>query len=226
MQRVISLVRMTLTDLQLAIEGTIIMSENLRDALDNMFDARVPNLWQKVSWESSTLGFWFTELVERNTQFSAWIFQGRPKVFWMTGLFNPQGFLTAMRQEVTRAHKGWALDSVVLHNDVMKYMKEDVTSPPQEGVYVHGLFLDGASWDKKNCRLQEQAPKTLFAVCPVVHIYAINNTGGKDPRLYMCPVYKKPVRTDRTYITALCMKTAKPPEHWILRGVALLCDIV
>ena len=32
------------------------MNENLRDALDNMFDARVPNLWLKGSWESSTLG--------------------------------------------------------------------------------------------------------------------------------------------------------------------------
>lgn len=37
-----------------------------------------------------------------------------------------------MRQEVTRAHtaKGWALDGVVLHNDVTRSMKEDITSPP------------------------------------------------------------------------------------------------
>lgn len=48
MQKVISVVRITLSDLLLAIDGTIIMSENLRDALDNIYDARVPSLWKKV----------------------------------------------------------------------------------------------------------------------------------------------------------------------------------
>lgn len=35
-----------------------------------------------------------------------------------------------MRQEVTRAHKGWALDTVTLHNDVLKKNKEEITAPP------------------------------------------------------------------------------------------------
>lgn len=213
-----------------------------------MFDAKVPDVWRKVSWESSTLGFWFTELLERNGQFSSWIFTSRPSVFWMTGFFNPQGFLTAMRQEVniviiiiiirlcllqvTRAHKGWALDTVVLENDVTKMLKEDVSSPPSEGVYVHGLFLDGAGWDRRGCRLTEPSAKVLFTSLPVIHLYAVNiGDQIRDPRNYFCPVYKKPRRTDLTYITAVKLRTpstpvsAANPDYWILRGVALLCDI-
>ncbi|XP_069898297.1 dynein axonemal heavy chain 5 [Dipodomys merriami] len=224
MQRVLSLVHSTLTELKLAIDGTIIMSENLRDALDCMFDARIPARWRKASWVSSTLGFWFTELLERNCQFTAWVFNGRPHCFWMTGFFNPQGFLTAMRQEVTRANKGWALDNMVLCNEVTKWMKEDISAPPAAGVYVYGLYLEGAGWDKRNMKLIESKPKVLFELMPVIRIYAENNT-LRDPRFYSCPIYKKPVRTDLNYIAAVDLRTAQAPEHWVLRGVALLCDV-
>uniref|UniRef100_A0A8B9HVU9 Dynein, axonemal, heavy chain 5 n=1 Tax=Astyanax mexicanus TaxID=7994 RepID=A0A8B9HVU9_ASTMX len=224
MQRVLALVRSTLTDLKLAIDGTIVMSENLRDALDCMYDARIPARWKKASWASSTLGFWFTELLERNQQFQAWIFEGRPNCFWMTGFFNPQGFLTAMRQEITRANKGWALDRMVLCNEVTRWMKDDITQPPQEGVYVYGLYLEGAGWDRRNCRLVDSKPKVLFEMMPVVRMYAENN-GVKDSRLYSCPIYKKPARTDQNIIAAVDLRTSQRPEYWILRGVALLCDV-
>ncbi|XP_063137599.1 dynein axonemal heavy chain 5 isoform X2 [Rattus norvegicus] len=224
MQRVLSLVRSTLTELKLAVDGTIIMSDNLRDALDCMFDARIPARWKKASWVSSTLGFWFTELLERNCQFTSWVSNGRPHCFWMTGFFNPQGFLTAMRQEITRANKGWALDNMVLCNEVTKFMKDDISAPPTEGVYVYGLYLEGAGWDKRNMKLIESKPKVLFELMPVIRIFAENNT-ARDPRLYCCPIYKKPVRTDLNYIAAVDLKTAQAPEHWILRGVALLCDV-
>lgn len=55
-----------------------------------MYDARIPDRWQRISWESATLGFWYTELLERDMQFRAWCDKGRPNVFWMTGFFNPQ----------------------------------------------------------------------------------------------------------------------------------------
>ncbi|NXK54721.1 DYH8 protein, partial [Chauna torquata] len=174
MQKVITILRTSLNDLKLAIEGTIIMSE--ANALDNMYNARIPQVWKRVSWDSSTLGFWFTELLERNAQFSTWIYEGRPNVFWMTGFFNPQGFLTAMRQEATRAHKGWALDTVTIHNEVLKQNKEEITVPPSEGVYIYGLYLEGAGWDRRNSKLTESTPKILFVQLPVIHIFAINTT--------------------------------------------------
>lgn len=85
---------------------------------------------------------------------------------------------------------------------------------------------------------------------PIIHIFAINpfvinqqngiNTNKKirlsfrgkrndqisiAPYIYMCPVYKKPMRTDLHFITMLKLASNDIPEHWILRGVALLCDI-
>lgn len=93
------------------------------------------------------------------------------------------------------------------------------------GVYVYGLYLDGAGWDRKNIRLCEPTAKVLFCMLPVVHMYAVNTGASRDPRLYQCPIYKKPCRTDLTYITAIYLKTNQNPDYWILRGVAALCDI-
>ena len=69
-----------MSDLKLAIEGTIVMSDLLRSLMDAMYDARVPEVWEKMSWQSTTLGFWYTELLERDSQFRRWCFMGRPKV--------------------------------------------------------------------------------------------------------------------------------------------------
>ncbi|XP_044147017.1 dynein axonemal heavy chain 8 [Bufo gargarizans] len=224
MQKVISIVRSSLSDLKLAIDGTIIMSESLRDVLDDVYSTRVPNVWRKASWASATLGFWFTELLERSRQFTSWIYEGRPNVFWMTGFFNPKGFLTAVRQEAAREHRGWALDSVTVQNVVLKHMKEEIPAPPSDGVYIHGLFLEGAGWDRRSSKLVECTPKVLFTMLPVLHIFAVKSPSVTDPSLYSCPVYKKPERTDHNYVTTVSLMTSQPSDHWVLRGVAILCD--
>ena len=87
-QKILTMVRTTMKSLLMAIEGTVVMNDDLKEIMDNMYDARVPKVWERVSWQSSTLGFWFTELLERDSQFKRWCFNGRPKVFWPTGFFN------------------------------------------------------------------------------------------------------------------------------------------
>ncbi len=42
------------------------------------------------------------------------------------------GFLTAMRQEVTRLHKGWSLDTVTIDNIVLRSYKDDIREAPIE----------------------------------------------------------------------------------------------
>ena len=60
---------------------------------------------------------------------------------------------------------------------------------------------------------------------PVIYIYAINTTAGKDSKLYECPIYRKPARTDLNYIGSIDFESDIGPRHWTMRGVALLCDI-
>lgn len=93
---------------------------------------------------------------------------------------------------------------------------------------MYGLYLDGAGWNRRRIQLTESINKVLYTLMPVVLIDAINSTSPKSLKLYECPVYKKKNRTDLNFITPLWLNCpadpTKGPDHWILRGVALLCD--
>jgi len=248
LQRVIHRVRTMLTVMQQAIRGEVVMTGELVDAMNEMFAAKVPKPWlftpggDEFSWLSPTLGLWFTSLLARDAQDREWLSSGRPRCYWMTGFFNPQGFLTAMKQEVTRLHKkdAWALDDVVYYSEVTEYDRaEQVRSAPKEGVYIHGLFLDGARWqkasaskdahEKPEATLAESEPKKLFAQMPVLFVTAMTKAleRGKSPSssgVYSCPCYKYPARTDRYLIFMVKLRSkGQKPVHWVFRGVALLC---
>mgnify|MGYP003961386239 CR=1 FL=1 len=225
-QKLITLARKTLEDLGLAIGGIIIMSSQLRQAMNALYDALVPDSWVKISWKAPNFGLWFTEFIERNSQLFKWVTGSRPKSYWLTGFYNPQGFLTSVRQEITRAHNDWALDDVLVKTTVTQMEKEEVRDGPNEGVYIHGLFIDGASWDIKKSLLINSAPKKLHSDLPVLHVSAVqkDQREKKSSRRYPCPVYKKPNRTDLEYIFNVDLPSEYESSYWVLRGVALLCS--
>lgn len=50
LNKVVALVGAVLRDLRLAIAGTIALSDELLEALDSLFNARVPRRWAKIRW--------------------------------------------------------------------------------------------------------------------------------------------------------------------------------
>ena len=155
-----------------------------------------------------------------------WLNNGRPKAYWLSGFFNPQGFLTAMKQEVGRKHssENWALDDVVATSEVTHPPKEfeALREGPSEGVYVYGLFLDGCQWSGKENRLVDSEPKKLFAPLPVIYITGCLAKDKKTDGVYEAPVYRSKRRTGATFITTLGLATEDPATKWTMRGVALL----
>jgi len=243
MQRVISLVRKTLVDAIDAIDGIVIMTPFLLDAINAIYDGKVPYDWlydpsgAEISWLLMKLSTWMDSLGKRNEQLNNWLRTGRPQTFWLGGFFNPQGFLTAMKQEVTRMHKGgggggrdkaqeaWSLDDVIYFTAVKEHTFEQIKDVQSEGVYVRELFLESATWGKGS--LEDPPEKKNFYPLPLLYVSAIQKKktdADKASNTFSCPVYKYPRRTDKYLIFRVNLECGnKPPSFWKLRGVALHC---
>ena len=128
----------------------------------------------------------------------------------------------------------WTLDSVLLNIEVTEIsLLEKIKEYPRDGLYIHGIFLEGAAWSIPESSLVESQHKQLFAKLPILHVSAITKNqrkamGGNFGAYggYECPLYKYPIRTDKYLISTVTLATnEQTPEHWALRGTAMLCFI-
>nr|XP_061808009.1 dynein axonemal heavy chain 9-like isoform X2 [Nerophis lumbriciformis] len=218
-------IRRSLNELSLGLKGELTMTYDMENLQNAIFLDMVPETWTKRAYPSmSGLTLWFTDLLARIRELEIWTTDFvLPCAVWLTGFFNPQSFLTAIMQAMARRNE-WPLDSMSLQCDVTKKNREDLTSPPREGAYIHGLYMEGARWDTQTGLIVDARLKELTPIMPVIFIRAIPVDKRESRNMYQCPVYKTPQRGP-TYVWTFNLKTKEKPSKWTLAGVALLLQI-
>ncbi|NXF83974.1 DYH9 protein, partial [Sclerurus mexicanus] len=218
-------IKHSLLELELGLKGELTMTNDMESLQNALFLDMVPESWMRRSYPSTaSLGTWFADLLARISELETWTGDfSLPSTVWLGGFFNPQSILTAIMQTTARKNK-WPLDKMTLQCDVTKKSREDFASPPREGAYVHGLFMEGARWDAQAGMLTEARLKELTPAMPVLFIKAIPVDKQDLRGMYPCPVYKTRQRGP-TYVWTFNLKTKDSPSKWVLAGVALLLQV-
>ena len=126
------------------------MSDALEKMFNSLFDNQVPNNWSKVAYPSlKPLGAWVIDLVARCEFIQAWYDKGNPPVYWISGFFFPQAFITGTLQNYARKVQisihTIAFDFSVIPGPLDEW--ERINKGPEAGCYIRGLYLEAAIWD-------------------------------------------------------------------------------
>jgi len=113
-------IRASLVLLGQAVRGEALMSPELDEVAVALFNGKVPASWLKVSFPSlKPLASYVRELLDRCHFFQLWIDDGAPSVFWISGFWFTQAFLTGAKQNYARKTR-IAIDEIEFDYDVVR----------------------------------------------------------------------------------------------------------
>eukprot|EP00931_Biecheleriopsis_adriatica_P101533 TRINITY_DN7664_c0_g1_i1.p1 TRINITY_DN7664_c0_g1~~TRINITY_DN7664_c0_g1_i1.p1 ORF type:complete len:4295 (+),score=1011.97 TRINITY_DN7664_c0_g1_i1:399-12887(+) len=223
-------IRNSLIELELGISGALNITEGMEALSLSLQINKVNDTWQKLAYPSMKhLAAWFADLLSRAKQLVAWTNEksGVLKSVWISGLFNPMAFLTAVMQ-VTAREKMLPLDYMTNRATFLNIQDPlDVSAPPATGVHIHGLFLEGASWEEGKGNdegyITDSKMKELHPEMPVANIFSVHIEHMSWENMYQCPVFITPER-GATFVTKVNVRMDPDDDakRWILAGAALV----
>ncbi|XP_075914114.1 dynein axonemal heavy chain 2-like [Petromyzon marinus] len=224
-------VRSSLSDLERGIRGLVVMSAHLEETFRCIHDLRVPPSWTRAYPSLKPLGAWTRDLVLRVGHFSRWAQTARPPLlFWLPAFTLPAGFLAAVLQASARLN-GISMDCLSWEFVVSTVEDNNILVPPKDGVWVRGLYLEGAGWDRRASCLVEAEPMELVCAMPTVHFKPVENKRKSARGLYSCPCYYCPDRAGSperpsSIVLGVDLRAgSQPADHWVKRGTALLMSL-
>lgn len=230
--KLLRVIKRVLVELQKALKGLVVMSDELDSVYGSLCINQVPAPWAKAAYPSlKPLGSWAKDLYARIEFIRGWLRTGAPNAFWISGLYFPQGFMTGMLQTNSRKYT-IPIDTLNIKFDVLKSGPEDIFEAPEDGVYTYGMFMDGARYDWDVCKIEDSLPGVMYTPLPVIQFTPIANY-VRNKADYSCPLYKTSVRAgtlsttghSTNFVVMLDLPTDKDINYWVLKGAAALTQL-
>ena len=120
------------------------------------------------------------------------------------------------------------IDMLGIDFEILKV--DSIEEPPENGVYVNGLFLEAARWDREKGCLADSAPKVLIDSLPIIWFKPSLLNDIKTHGKYNCPIYKTSARRgvlsttghSTNFVIPIRLASDRDDKYWVMRGVASL----